>query len=515
MPDYIFLLESRLSPEQRAVMVRVQELARTQGLNVYLTGGAVRDLISGMPLRDLDFTVEGNPARMIHELEKGGAKVTEANEHLRHFELIFAGDVEGSIAGARDEYYARPGAKPEMRWSTVMEDLQRRDFSINAVAISLNLASRGLLLDPTNGLADLERHEVRTLSIHSFTNQPVRLLRALRFCARLGFKLESRTQEWFDLAMERGLSETISGGDLGREVMDVAREQNPAVVLKAWESKGLLSVIHPRLQRRRPDYQGLSRLAKASDAFVSTGLRVRPAIPAIHYMFCKLKPREASSTFRNLDFSASEVEKILDFPREAKKLLQVLRGGKTKQPRAAYDVISKAPTELLAFTDAEFRNPRAAGKVRNYLHKWRPLRASLPVGLLDELGVPRGPKFDKVLEQLFDMQLRGKARPPQDVTKVLKRLAGIKDEVKKKVKEEKKQKKGKVADAAKQNPAVEGDAPAEKRVVGEAKPAASADSKARGQRAREARKSAVAAITKKAEARHKSRREKIRKRAHR
>ena len=80
MPDYMFLLESRLSPEQRAVLERVQELARSQELNIYLTGGAVRDLISGQPIRDLDFTVEGNPVRMVRELEKGGARVVTESE---------------------------------------------------------------------------------------------------------------------------------------------------------------------------------------------------------------------------------------------------------------------------------------------------------------------------------------------------------------------------------------------------------------------------------------------------
>src|SRR5438874_529639 len=167
MPDYMFLLESRLSPEQRAAMMRVQELSAALGFNVYLTGGTVRDLITGASLRDLDFTVEGNPSRIARELEKGGAKVLREDERYRHIEVLFAGDCEGSISAARDDYYVRPGTRPEIRWSTIMEDLRRRDFSLNAIAISLNPASRGLLLDPTNGLSDIERAEVRALSIHS------------------------------------------------------------------------------------------------------------------------------------------------------------------------------------------------------------------------------------------------------------------------------------------------------------------------------------------------------------
>src|SRR6201997_1877116 len=239
MPDYMFLLESRLSPEQRAVMLRVQELSAAMGFNLYLTGGTVRDLITGASLRDLDFTVEGNPSRIARELEKGGAKILVEDEKYRHVELLFAGDCEGSISAARDDYYVRPGTRPEIRWSTIMEDLRRRDFSLNAIAISLNPASRGLLLDPTNGLADIERREIRSLSIHSFTNQPVRLLRALRYEARMDFKLDSRTSDWFKLAMERKLEEQISNEDAGAELRHVVREEKPVAILKSWESHGL------------------------------------------------------------------------------------------------------------------------------------------------------------------------------------------------------------------------------------------------------------------------------------
>lgn len=445
MPDYMYLLESRLSPEQRAVLLRTQELARAQESNIYLSGGAVRDLLSGMPLRDLDFTIEGNPVRMVRELEKGGARVLLEDEKLRQYELIYAGDVDGSISAARDEHYPRPGAKPEIRWSTIMEDLRRRDFSVNAVALSLNPASRGLLLDPTNGLADLERKEIRVLSIHSFTNQPIRILRAPRYCARMNFQMESRTQEWFELAMERGLHETIEKNEAGKELLDVGREDSPAVVLKKWESLDLLRVIHPKLGRKRPDYDGLSRLAKAREAFTSVGIRVRLRIPSLYYILRRLGPA-VNSALKTMDFPDAEATEILHLPAEAKKMLHILRGSKTKTAKQAYDVISSTPPGLLVFVMAEFRNAKVATKIRNYLQKWRPIRLALPSAELESLGVPRGPKFDKILEQMFEMQLRGRAKTPPDATKLLKQLAGIKDEPK--PKEEKKKKRGKAAKAS-------------------------------------------------------------------
>jgi len=428
MPDYMFLLESRLSPEQRAVLERVKELAQLLELNVYLTGGAVRDLISGQPIRDLDFTVEGNPVRMVRELEKGGARVTMEIERLRHYEMVFAGDVDGSISSARDDVYERPGTKPEYRFAGIMEDLRRRDFSLNAVAISLNVQSRGLLLDPTNGLADLERQEVRALSIHSFTNQPVRLMRILRYCARMGFKMESRTQEWFELAMERGFDKTIEGAGAGREVRALARDDNPVPALKQWEAKGLLVAIHPQLQRRKPDYDSLQKLARVRGNYLAAGIRPRLHVAVTYYILGRLKSREAAAALRHLEFRAAETEAIAQLLLEAQKIVKILRSSKTKTPRDAYFYIASVPPEMLAFSEVEIGNSQAGSKIRAYLQKWRPLRLALPLAELDALGVPRGPKFVKIIEQLFERQLKGKGKTPEDRAKLLRHLAGIKPE---------------------------------------------------------------------------------------
>ncbi|MGA8366052.1 MAG: hypothetical protein ACLQMT_06840 [Candidatus Acidiferrales bacterium] len=443
MPDYIYLLESRLSPEQRAVLERVQELARSQEMNIYLTGGAVRDMICGQSIRDLDFTVEGNPVRMVRELEKGGARVVWESERLRHHEIIFAGDVEGSISAARDEVYERPGAKPELHFSSIMEDLRRRDFAINAIAISLNAQSRGLLLDPANGLADLERQEVRALSIHAFTNQPVRLLRILRYCARMGFKMEQRTQEWFDLAMERGLQANIEPDDAGNEVRSLAREDNPAATLKQWDTRGLLAAVHPQLQKRKPDYDGLGRLSRARGNLLAAGIRARLGASVTYYVLRRLKPRGTAAAMRQMGFRAAEVEAVGNIVAEGREIVQALRGRKTNAPRDAYFYLASLPPEMLAFIPAELPNGRAVSKIRSYIQKWRPMRLALPAAELSALGIAHGPKFDKILEQLFEMQLRGKARSPEDRTKALRQLAGIKEEPKKKPEKEKKKHKGK------------------------------------------------------------------------
>ena len=439
MPDYMFLLESRLSPEQRAVMLRVQELSAALGFNAYLTGGTVRDLVTGASLRDLDFTVEGNPSKIAHELEKGGARIISEDEKLRHVEVLFAGDCEGSISAARDDHYVRPGTRPEIRWSTIMEDLRRRDFSLNAIAISLNPASRGLLLDPTNGLSDIERAEVRALTIHSFTNQPVRLLRVLRFAARMGFKIEQRTQEWFDLAIERNLQHTIAPEDAGGELRAVAREERPSVVLKAWEERDLLEAINPVLAKKHPAYDAIGRLMKVREDLFTAGFRPRLAAPMLLAILGRLKEREQANILQKAGFRSAEVESAIGFEEESLEAQRELTGRKMDAPIDAFRFLEKLPLDQIAYLMAESNKSAALSKIRAFLNKWRPVRIALPAVAteLEALGMPRGAKFDQIVDQVFAMQLTGRGKTPEEREKILRKLSGIKEPPKKKEKEKK------------------------------------------------------------------------------
>jgi len=450
MPDYMFLLESRLLPEQRAAMMRVQELSAALGLNVYLTGGTVRDLITGASLRDLDFTIEGNPSKMARELEKGGAKVLHEDEKLRQIELLFAGECEGSISAARDDHYVRPGTRPEIRWSTIMEDLRRRDFSLNAIAISLNPASRGLLLDPTNGLSDIERAEVRALTIHSFTNQPARLLRVLRYAARMGFKLEQRTQEWLELAMERDLHHSITPDDAGEELRAVAKEEQPTGTLKSWEEHDLMEIVHPVLAKKKPDYEAINRLSKVRDDLMMAGLRPRLATPMLLAILGRLKDREQSSLLNKLGFRAAETEVIVNFEEEADASAKELAGKKMNAPIDAFKFIEKLPVDRIGYLLAETRNSAALSKIKAYLNKWRPLRVGIPTVReeLKRIGMQEGAKFDAVIEQTFAQQLTGRGKTPEEREKILRKLSGIKEPPKQKEPKTKEKKAAKSSEKA-------------------------------------------------------------------
>jgi tRNA nucleotidyltransferase/poly(A) polymerase len=406
--------------------------------------------VTGASLRDLDFTVEGNPSKIARELEKGGAKILVEDEKYRHVEVLFAGDCEGSISAARDDHYVRPGTRPEIRWSTIMEDLRRRDFSLNAIAISLNPASRGLLLDPTNGLSDIERAEVRALTIHSFTNQPVRLLRVLRFSSRMGFKIEQRTQEWFDLAIERDLQHTIEAEDAGSELRAVAREERPTVVLKSWEEHDLLEAINPVLAKKHPDYEAINRLMKVREDLFTAGFRPRLANPMLLAILGRLKEREQAGVLSKAGFRSAEAEGVLAFEEETFEVQKELLAKKMNAPIEAYRFLEKLPLERMAYLLAESKKSAALSKIRAYLNKWRPIRIGLPTvaNELEALGMPRGPKFDQIVEQVFAIQLTGRGKTPEERVKTLRKLSGIKEPPKKKEKEKKSSKAADKAHAA-------------------------------------------------------------------
>lgn len=456
MPDYIFMLESRLSPEQLQALNRVQQEAQDLALNIYLVGGAVRDLMTGSPIRDLDFTIEGNPARLVRSFQQDGVRRLEMDDQRRSAELVLAEGISLSLEMARNEFFRQPGQAPEVRPAPILEDLRRRDFSVNAMGVSLTPGSRGLLLDPTNGLADIENRELRVLHNYSFLHDPLRLLRLVRFSTRLGFRPEARTQELFEAALERGYQDSIEPEPLGREVEQLAREDNGVAVLKALAEHELLAVLHPLLQKRKPDYGGLAKLQKYRRQAMDAGYRFDPFYPFLYYLLRRLKGRVQRQLLRRLGMKKAQVKEALGLEAEARRLVKLLSRQRHSGPRQTYHLLTPVPLELLVFCLAAYSNKKKVqSKIYNYLFKYRPLRDKLPVRELQLMGVPPGAKFDLILEKYFEAQLDGKLRGRAQQLKFLRKLAGVpkpKPEAKARVRAKKE--KAAVAPAGSEKPAL-------------------------------------------------------------
>jgi tRNA nucleotidyltransferase (CCA-adding enzyme) len=222
MSDYMFMLDSHLNGEQSKALVQVRQAAEHANLNLFLTGGAMRDMMGGFPIRDLDFTIEGPAVKFAKALAQSAhAEILSVDDNRKTVELRFPGDVTACIAMARQERYPKPGAKPQVQAATIHEDLRGRDFTVNAIALSLGKASRGLLLDPANGLGDLSHKELRAISNYALYDDPARIFRMLRLRVRLGFTIDERTMNQYRNVREVKLETKIPAAALEHELRQI------------------------------------------------------------------------------------------------------------------------------------------------------------------------------------------------------------------------------------------------------------------------------------------------------
>ncbi len=250
MPDFVYLLENRLSADQRNALRKLREVAADAGTILFLTGDAVRDLTSGHAVRELQVVVHGNALKLKKPIEKTGGKVWGEDEASRTLYLCFPGTVRVDVISAHRVEYPKPG-KPVYHPASIQEDLRRRDFTVNAIAISLNEGSFGLLMDPLNGAADIEARTLRLVSNYGFLEEPALLIRAARYKARLGWELDQKTQSRYDNAREEGVIEHLSAHARGEELEQIGHEEDGLKVLEALEAAGWMKALLNRGRFRR------------------------------------------------------------------------------------------------------------------------------------------------------------------------------------------------------------------------------------------------------------------------
>ena len=238
-------IENRLDGSNRFLFNALRCLVSSQSIRVYLVGGPVRDLLLNSPLKDLDFVVVGKAPEVAGWLaeQSGGRVITHPRFGTA---TVILDEARVDLVTARREVYPRPGSLPQVFPGSIDEDLARRDFSVNALAWQLTEDS-SVILDRHCGLEDLRRGLIRTLHSKSFTDDPTRLLRAVRYEQRLAFQLEEETAARLQTAVAQATTDTVSGDRLRHELVRILEEERPGDILRRASDLGILTAIHPAL----------------------------------------------------------------------------------------------------------------------------------------------------------------------------------------------------------------------------------------------------------------------------
>ncbi len=407
MPEYTYLLETRLSSAQQHTLAQVRQAAREAGMTVFLAGGAVRDLTTGSSVRDLDFSVQGNALLLEEALKARGGELWGKEEATRTLFFFFPGSVRVEVASTRKESFPKPG-KPVYEWSSMVEDLHRRDFTANAMALSLNEGSYGLLLDPLNGVADIEARQLRLVSNYGFLEDPSRLVRLVRLRQRLGWTVEDRTQTRYDNAKEADNFDVISAFQRGYELEEIAAEEGAPAVLRSLAAEGWMEKLAPEWTVESIDGSALDELHRVRIQLLMQG--IAPDLTAAHLqmMTARMKPaaREKLKAAMVRPGLRAQWEKLDE---SAKAFAQLLTGKDAAAPSATWKLFHTHAAEPILWLAQGKRTPAAESKFKNLFTVWPEAAKKVPIALMLELRItPELPGYEALLHELFLAQIDGK-----------------------------------------------------------------------------------------------------------
>jgi tRNA nucleotidyltransferase (CCA-adding enzyme) len=407
-------LESR-EGEARLWLLRVAgKVAEGLGTPVFGVGGFVRDLLLGRPAPDIDLVVDGDGvafARLLREEVGGDVTVhpafgTASIEGTRSPSGAALGRID--VASARRERYDHPGALPSVTAATLHEDLRRRDFSVNALALALQPSSFGRLVDPLGGRVDLGRRRLRPLHPLSFVEDPTRIFRAARYAARLGFRLDAAGRRAVTLALTVGRYPALSGQRLRAELDLLAAEPRGwrgFAQLLRWKALRLWDPAYAESRRSVERVRDADRLCRW---LLREGLPLDPSLATLIALLTDQPPAVRARCLGRLALSGEPARRVQEAAMTG-PLARQLDGARPRARSAIVELLRARPLPVLV--GAWIRGGRRArARIQWFLRHGRLVRPLLSGGDVIALGIPPGPAVGACLAALRRLRLDGRAR---------------------------------------------------------------------------------------------------------
>ncbi len=414
MADYIYLLENRLSKAQQAALAAVRQIARTKGLTVFLVGGAVRDMTSGSPVRDLDVVVQGNAIKLKKDIEKAHGEISGESEAFQVVFVRFPGGVRMAIGSTLSVSFPKPG-KPVAKAANILDDLRRRDFTANAMALSLNDGSYGLLMDPLNGVADIENRELRLVSNYGFIEDPVRMIRAARLMARLGWQMDAKTQERYETGKKEGYISVLDSFQRGYETEEIFHEEDPLRVLKRLEAEGWIKYLFPALSSSKANVAELERLRESQMQLEVQGIRPETSAANFPFLTAKMAPKDVAALKKSFARQGF-VHEIAALEGEAKAFAAEFSGKGAATPSQAWKMLHSAKPEAILWVAHTSKNAGIQAKFKGFFSEWAQAKQKIPYVMMQEMRItPELPVYNELLDKLFFELMDGKLSTPEEM----------------------------------------------------------------------------------------------------
>ncbi len=428
------LMAERLPVHVYEFLKKAGEVAEEMGFQAYGVGGFVRDLLLRRDTFDIDIVVEGDGMAFSERLAAYTNGVSKRHRKFKTASLTLPDGFQVDIASARLEYYDRPAALPTVTHSSIKLDLFRRDFTINTLAVRLKPDSFGQLLDFFGAQEDLRERRIRVLNNLSFVEDPTRILRAIRFEQRFGFRLGKHTLNLMKHAIQNNFIDLLSGKRLFNEFSLILEEEDPVAMLKRMDELDVLKAIHPKLVIHER-ILNLLRAVRETLAWYDLLFQRQKADKWVVYLFALTdytRPEVLGEVMERFKIPPKSRQKWQDERREGMiclgQLKKRLKEG-TCPPSCVHEKLSPLHLNTLLFMLAKADTVSVKREISSFVTDYSRVKISLKGHDLKDMGIPQGPIYQEIFRNLLKQRLDGKIKNKrEEISWVLKYMKDVKGE---------------------------------------------------------------------------------------
>jgi len=408
--------------DMHRLLRKIAQLADCNHMRIYLVGGFVRDLILAKPNFDIDIVTEGEAIKLAKILARQFKATLKLHPRFKTARLDLEDRLKLDLASARTEIYTHPAALPKVRLSSLQDDLYRRDFTINALALGLNQDNFAKLIDFFNAEQDLRQKRIRVLHDLSFIDDPTRILRAVRFEQRFDFKIDKDTERLMRTAVNFKMLERLSKSRLAKELILLLSEPHPVKVVSRMNQLCKLKFIHPKIRFNQDTEKSL----KAAQAMLykSNRFSIKPESWIVYFLILidGIGLQICQTMCKNFGFKKKVRECVVASKMQIKGAAKRISRFKNIQPSQVYRILKPLPIEVIIFLWTKSRHRKTKELYTKFLIKYANIKLKITGDDLKKLSLPAGPVFKKVLDNTLYAKIDGLINSKQEELDFVERL---------------------------------------------------------------------------------------------